>query len=488
MQPNKANKPKPARPQNKSCPAGGSRNQNPSQRQTNSAGQRGVVVAPPSGNTPHIPDMTILHKGFDTIALSIKAKLTPDFLLFLEGEQNRAKTDNAPVLCTYGGVAFHLKHHGGSGYQFLLDGGPDGASWAFKHPHPKDPWGIRVNIGSRFLALNGLGRAKAHVEDTLAAWGIRFQGDDVSIARVDFCIDVFAPTFVLEPEQFVMHSGTGRRDHVANPDLAVHGKSGRVTSVTLGKMPNRQVILYDKRAEVIARSKTYWWAIWNQTLRTNGLPQLHYPTVQGKHNGDAADGNLPYVGIEPYTGAEPYVGTLLYADGPATMIDARDPDLSRIWRIEFRAGKNHLKDTWGIRTWAQLFDKFGDLIRHTGEVVRYTAPNGDPNRSRWPNHLLWEIVCAEMNDDLTEMRSGADPNPMKEVHKATHISLIMGQAFGLSVTLGGLRGATYEELPSVIDDLAEAFKETVRQEQEDTAKKLQNAKERYVFLSEKKKP
>ncbi len=467
MQPNKANKPKPARPQNKSCPAGGSRNQHPTQRQTNSAGQRGVVVAPPSGNTPHIPDMTILHKGFDTIALSIKAKLTPDFLLFLEGEQSRAKTDNAPVLCTYGGVAFHLKHHGGSGYQFLLDGGPDGASWAFKRPHPKDPWGIRINIGSRFLALNGLGRAKAHVEDTLAAWGIRFQADDISIARVDFCVDVFAPSFVLEPDNFVMHSGTGRRDHIANPDIAVNGKSGRVTSVTLGKMPNRQVILYDKRAEVISRSKTYWWAIWNYTLRRAGLPPLYYDTVRGKHAPGDDCGTIPYVGE------------------PTQVIDATDPDISRIWRVEFRAGKNCLKDTWGIRTWAQLFDVFGDLVRHTGEVVRYSDPNGDPNRSRWPNHLLWDIVCAEMNDDLTEMRSGADPNPMKEVHQATHISLIAGQAFGLQITLGALNGVAFDDLPEFIDSTAEAFKETVQTEQEETARKLQSANDRYVFLTGK---
>jgi len=195
-----------------------------------------------------------------------------------------------------------------------------------------------------------------------------------------------------------------------------------------------------------------------------------YDTVRGKYGPDGRYDTLPYVGDR------------------AHVIDATDPEISRIWRVEFRAGKDCLKDTWGIRTWAQLFDKFGDLVRHTGEVVRYTAPNDDPNRSRWPNHLLWEIACAEMNADLTEMRSGADPNPMKEVHKATHISLIMGQAFGLSVTLGGLHGATYKELPNIIDELAEAFKETVRQEPEHTAKKLQSAKDRYVFLAEKKQP
>lgn len=184
MQTNKAPDQNPIRPQNKSCPAG-STNQtkkHPNQRINHTP--RGVVVAPPSRNTYIIPDMTILHQGFDTIALSIKATLTPDFLTYLESEQARAKTDNASVLCSYGDVEFHLKHHGGAGYQFLLDGGPDGASWAFKRPHPKDPWGIRISIGSRFLALNGLGRAKAHVEDTLEACGASASKPRMSVSPV----------------------------------------------------------------------------------------------------------------------------------------------------------------------------------------------------------------------------------------------------------------------------------------------------------------
>lgn len=179
---NETTNPHPIRPQNPSCPAGGTHTIQPHSTGPCN-GQRGVIVAPPSRNTKPIPEMTILHRGFDTIALSIKASLTPEFTAYLESEQVRAKTDNAPVLCGYGEVQFLLKHHGGAGYQFLLDGGPDGASWALKMPHAKDPWGIRVSIGSRFLALRGLGHAKAHIEDTLAAWGIRHQPQDVSIAR-----------------------------------------------------------------------------------------------------------------------------------------------------------------------------------------------------------------------------------------------------------------------------------------------------------------
>jgi hypothetical protein len=165
------------------------------------------------------------------------------------------------------------------------------------------------------------------------------------------------------------------------------------------------------------------------------------------------------------------------------IIDATDPNISRVWRIEFRAGKDYLKDTWGIRTWGQLFDKFGDLIRHTGEVVRYTSPNDDPNRSRWPNHLIWETVVSEMNDDLLEMRSGADPNPMKEVHKETHISLILRQAFGLNITLAALNGVAINDLPKFLDATLEGFKHTAQTEPEDTVKKLQSAKDRYVFVN-----
>lgn len=99
-----------------------------------------------------------------------------------------------------------------------------------------------------------------------------------------------------------------------------------------------------------------------------------------------------------------------------------------------RAGKDLLKDRWGIRTWQQFFDRFGDLCREAGEVVRHVEPDGsDPNRARWPNHPIWDIVCAEMNDDLTEMRSGADPKPMKEVHGEEHIAMLFRNLLGSSI-------------------------------------------------------
>jgi len=63
-----------ARPQNISCPAGGS---NPATDAT-ACGQRGVVVAPPSGNTNTAPDAyQVLHKGFDTLVIAITSVSNP---------------------------------------------------------------------------------------------------------------------------------------------------------------------------------------------------------------------------------------------------------------------------------------------------------------------------------------------------------------------------------------------------------------------------
>ncbi|MBT0957914.1 hypothetical protein IV417_10975 [Alphaproteobacteria bacterium KMM 3653] len=166
------------------------------------------------------------------------------------------------------------------------------------------------------MAVHGLGRAKAHVDDTLNRLGIRFGPDDISISRVDFCIDVHAPDFDLKPEYFVMHSSSNRRDYLADTEKSVNGKSGRTTSVTVGGTRNRQVIIYDKRAEVIAHGKSYWWDIWNHTLRYIGKAPLRNDTL---HRAAA-----PPKALTP---------------------DPAHAQANRVWRVEFRAGKDLLKDT-----------------------------------------------------------------------------------------------------------------------------------------------
>ena len=450
----RSNNIKAIRPQNQSRPAGGTGAANFSQEPETDDAERGVIVAPPSGNTSTPEPYTVVHNGFDTLALAIKANIPSELFDHLETERELAETERRDVLVTYEDITFQLKPHGGSGYRFILDGGPDGAIWFLKKPNAKDPWGIRLSFGSFFMAMHGLGAAKAHVDHVAERLGIRFGPDDISISRVDFCIDVLAPGFSLIPDQFVMHSAAGRRDHLTAEDMAVHGKSGRVTSVTIGSTRNRQVIVYDKRAEVIAHSKSHWWDIWNHTL-ASAANENRPPSYQSKRK------------LSP---------------------DPEEADENRVWRVEFRAGKDLLKDRWGIRTWQQLFDLFGDLCREAGEVVRYVEPTSDPNRARWPNHPLWEIACAEMNDDLTEMRSGADPNPMKEVHREEHISRLFRNVLGSSVTLAALHDKGAEEVGTFLTNLGRDMALEAATDPKRIGKQLQDAKDRYVYIRKPEPP
>ncbi len=135
--------------------------------------------------------------------------------------------------------------------------------------------------------------------------GVRYGPRQVSIGRTGFCVDILAPEFELTPENFVIHSHTNRADHLTPEDhTRSNGKSWRFTSVTVGKMPGRQVTIYDKRLEVTDKRKPIWWELWNANLNSEGLPPL----------------------------------------------DPKDRSESQIWRVEVRAGKRIMKDRWGITT------------------------------------------------------------------------------------------------------------------------------------------
>lgn len=426
------------RPQNKSYPAGGAQRPKEAPVAVPGGTGRGGIVAPLSRNTDHPEAYQVLHKGFDMLTIAIQANLPPEAFEFFETQKNIAEKEQQDTLTDYNGAQFHIKGHGGAGYRILANGGPMGAQWAFKKPNPKDPWGIRVIFGSTFLATLGLGAARAHLDRVLEALGIRTRTEDFSMSRVDYCVDILAPhAFALDPEAFIMHSSTRRRDHIANTDMAVSGKSGRTTSVTIGSPRARQVIVYDKRAEVIQKHKPHWWHFWNQTRQANGQPHI----------------------------------------GPET------PDLS-IWRVEFRAGKQLLRDRWNIRTWEDLFTRFGDLSNETGQVIRYTSPMAnDTNRARWPNHPIWEIALGEINTDLIEMYEGTDPNPVKEIQRSHHISVLLKNIKGSTITLAALEGVDEPDLERFFKDTASKLVDQAKADPEHTSKQLTDARDRYAFIN-----
>ncbi len=383
--------------------------------------------------------MHVVHRGFDTIALSIQANISQELFELLNVERERAEEKRHPVPFSYGGADFDLLPHGGNGYRFILKGGPLDITWFFKKPNVRDPWGIRVSVGSTLLATQGLGYARSYIDKTLTRLGVRFESHQVSIGRVDFCVDILAPDFELIPEHFVIHSHTNRADYLSTQDdVRSNGKSGQFTSVTVGKMPGRQVIIYDKRREVIDKKKPIWWDIWNANLERDELAPL----------------------------------------------DHSKASQSRVWRVEVRAGKDLLKDRWQIRTWPQFDAMFGDVISEALQKIRYCEPDpDDSNRARWPNHEIWDLVAGSSEDDLQEMRSHIDATNVKHVHRAEQIRLISAQIAGLGITLAALEDTRESELCDFMDSVGSKLAEDIRADPERAANKLHEAKNRYRFIA-----
>lgn len=94
-------------------------------------------------------------------------------------------------------------------------------------------------------------RRPARFRSQCRAAGLTKAGQDSYAYALDFLV----PGFILSPENFVMHANARRADHIVYRAMQVNERSGRVTYGTVGKMPGRQVIVYDKRAEITAKRK-----------------------------------------------------------------------------------------------------------------------------------------------------------------------------------------------------------------------------------------
>ena len=130
-------------------------------------------------------------------------------------------------------------------------------------------------------------------------------------------------------------------------------------------MPSRQVIIYDKKAQVMATCKKWWFDVW-------GYPEGYFKV---------------------------------------------NPTMS-VTRVEIRAGKNELKKH-GIKSQKDLENRIGNVLQKIAKQIRYVASNQtDTNISRQSLHPLWEWVQMHLKCKLEPMTSQVEPEAVLKVIKA----------------------------------------------------------------------
>lgn len=321
----------------------------------------GPVARPPRMTGRTAEPERVLHKGFDGLDMAFTGALRAEDVTILQAARERAEQDREPILVQIGpcGVAMHVAPHGAKGgFCFVCDTGFLGETWFFgKNPDDRR-WNVRVSAKSLPLAIYGIDATYTKLRDTLRALGIAAAAE--SVGRTDYAIDfLMDDTFKLVPEQFVAHSRTGTFEHdsalaeerIGPDDIQIYFSGRRVSSVTIGRQPGRQIIVYDKRREIVAKKKLYWFDLWN--------------------------------------------------------LDETDAAL--VFRVEFRAGKKHLRH-WQIKTFDDLLAQTGDVFRHAATAVRYVTAEGSlTNISRRPLHPLWRQVQSELASGLFGNISGIVP-------------------------------------------------------------------------------
>lgn len=285
------------------------------------------------------------------------------------------------------------------GYAFVISTGSLGQNIAFKKNLSRTEWNAHVKI--RALSLATLGWKTALREAFLTLEALQFHVSGINLNRVDYCMDFLNTSMTLDPRDFVEHSRVkkvsqyvpltheksristckAREAEQASMQTTMRGEA--FESVTIGKMPGRQIIVYDKRREALDKRTFAWFKIWN--------------------------------------------------------IDRHDPS-KHVQRIELRAGKNEL-DKYRIKTFDDFESRIGDVFITAAQAVRMTDPQStDSNISRKPMHPTWLHVQMHVKEHLFDHVANTTPCQILEVladEKAReYMAQIRGNAAGYAVCKG----------------------------------------------------
>ena len=330
----------------------------------------------------------ILHSGFDSLKFTVQTDIPPALRAELHSAKEHAKKAFSDCVLEFGPVKLNVTNKGARG--FTAHTGDHGAVWLLQDPEdriPNNP-GITVDFRAFGLATGGIDGTEQHFRDCMNAFGIPYVETQLRVARADFAVDFLAPWFEPNRECLVVPPGTKVTEYTGVDETATVSSGARVTGLRAGAVANRQIAIYDKRAEVIQSNKLGWLTIWNAARAASGHPQL----------------------------------------------DLKDRDTSQVWRFEMRLGSKQLRNRFKLRNWDDIRSTIGDAFTDATSRVRYCEPTHDHNRARWPIHSLWRLFEAVIGNDLQDNCCGVLPSDVIHANRAAKMREIDAQLSGLFVT------------------------------------------------------
>lgn len=385
-----------------------------------------------------------LNVSTDGLEVAFQGALPGKALDYLQAEKNKADEAGEEIFTDFGGLSGYILPNGAKGgYRYIFNQGLMAAKWQIKHSTSQTGWNFYAKMPSGALLEYGLKNCITMLTDDLRAMGAKVMDDSVS--RFDVCCDIEAPGFEIDPKLITAHSATTGRRHYSqdpaayrNPEdenrIDIVGLS-RIETLTIGTMPGRQIQIYDKRKQSIKKKITHWFEVWGKSPK----------------------------------------------------------DLEPTWRVEFRAGKKHLKD-WNIRTLVDLIEKAGDMALQAFKDIRYLTDR-ESNVTRSGVHPIWETARNEIVRFLQFARQGAVRGVVRECYKAQKIKQLSAMIVGLSATLCELHiprvrrekmlefdGGKDMVMRRLLEFSNGAIGRAIQDEPKELFKKMSRASRKYHFL------
>ena len=380
-------------------------------------------------------DGGILHSGFDQLKFLLSTDIPPKLRAELASAKAHAKETHSECVLEFGDITLSVSNKGARG--FTAHTGDHGAIWLFQDPEdriPNNP-GIIIDFRAFGLATGGLEGAEKHFRECMTAFGIPYVETQLRVARVDFAVDFLAPWFEPDREALVVPPGTKITEYTGVAETATVASGSRVVGLRAGAVTNRQLAIYDKRAEVIEQNKMGWLTIWDAALTDLNKPPL----------------------------------------------DLKDRDASQVWRFEMRLGAKQLRNRFEMRNWEDVHSIIGDAFTDALSRMRYCLPTTDRNRARWPVHRLWTQFESAIGNDLLVNCSGVLPSDVIKANRITKMRELDAQLLGLFITRAAISGVEAEEFPEFMARHVEALERSADAAEVSVEEKIVKARARYRF-------
>lgn len=375
----------------------------------------------------------ILHSGFDGLKFTLQTEIPPELREKLCSAKQFAKEMQCECLLEFGSVALSVTNKGARG--FTGHTGDLGAVWLFQDPEdriPNNP-GITVDFRAFGLATGGLVAAEEHFRSCMNAFGIKYVETQLRVSRADFAVDFLAPWFEPNREALVVPPGTIVTEYTGVDETATISSGARIMGLRAGAVANRQLVIYDKRAEVIKTNKMGWLTIWNASLAEKGKPPL----------------------------------------------ELSDRNRSQVWRFELRLGKKQLRNKFELRCWHDLENSIGDAFADALSRLHFCEPTSDTNRARWPRHTLWSSFENVVGNDLNAYCSGVLPSEVIFANRAAKMRELDTQITGLLITRAAISDVKADCFEDFVESHSEALLRLTREHQYSLAERLAKSRSRY---------